>query len=147
MVEADIHLRPLHTSILDVYKVFEPLVCCLNGIWFHPHTITPAKLSPDLGIEVHLRSGNNAKTPWSRLILTSDHFLHPYLTYKVFETLVCSLKGILVHPYTVTPSKFFFFFSYKINELFQLDSTRLSEHAPGSEEEGEGVWCQECRVR
>ncbi len=26
MVEADIHLRPLHTSILDIYKVFELLV-------------------------------------------------------------------------------------------------------------------------
>jgi len=23
MVEADIHLKPLHTSILDMYKVFE----------------------------------------------------------------------------------------------------------------------------
>ncbi len=39
------------------------------------------------------------------------------------------------------------FFLYKINELFQLDSTRLNEQAPGSEEEGEDVWCQECRVR
>ena len=33
MVEADIHLRPLQASILDIYKVFEPLVCCLTGIW------------------------------------------------------------------------------------------------------------------
>ena len=33
MFEADIHLRPLPTSILDIFKVFEPLVCCLKGIW------------------------------------------------------------------------------------------------------------------
>ena len=33
--EADIHLRLLHTSILDIYKVFETFVCCLKGIWLH----------------------------------------------------------------------------------------------------------------
>ncbi len=45
------HFGPLHTSILDIYKVvFEPLVCCLKGIWVHPYTVTPAKLAPDLGI-------------------------------------------------------------------------------------------------
>jgi hypothetical protein len=32
MVEADIYFRPLQTSLLDIYKVFEPLVCCLKGI-------------------------------------------------------------------------------------------------------------------
>jgi hypothetical protein len=32
MVEADIHLRLLPISILDLYKVFEVLVCCLTGI-------------------------------------------------------------------------------------------------------------------
>jgi hypothetical protein len=53
MFEADIHLRLLHTSILDIYKVFEPLVCCLKGIWLHPYTITPAKLPPDLGSQCH----------------------------------------------------------------------------------------------
>ncbi len=45
-VQADIHRRPLHTSILDIYKVFETLVCCLKGIWLHPYTITLAKLPP-----------------------------------------------------------------------------------------------------
>ena len=39
MVEANIHLRLLYTSILDIYKVFEPLVCCLKGIWVHPYTV------------------------------------------------------------------------------------------------------------
>jgi len=50
MVEADIHLRSIHTSILDIYKVFEPLVCCLKGMWVHPYTITLAKFALDLGI-------------------------------------------------------------------------------------------------
>jgi hypothetical protein len=88
MVEADILLRPLHTSILDIYKVFEPLVCCLKGIWLHPYTITPAKFAPNLESQVHLRSGNDVIESWMRLIFTSR------------------LKGILwVHTYTVTPAK------------------------------------------
>ncbi len=78
MFEADIYLRFLHTSILDTQRVFEPLVCCLKGIRLHPYTVTPAKLPPDLGIQVHLRSGNDATTSWLRLISTSDHFIHPY---------------------------------------------------------------------
>jgi hypothetical protein len=77
MVEADIHFRPLHTSILDIYKVFETLVCCLKGIWFHPYAITLAKFFLDLGNQVHLRSGNDDTTSWLRLIFTSDHFIYP----------------------------------------------------------------------
>jgi hypothetical protein len=77
MFEADIHFWLLHTSILDIYKVFETLVCCLKGIWVHPYTITPAKLLPDLGIQVHLRRGNDATTSWLMLISTSDLFIHP----------------------------------------------------------------------
>ena len=77
MVEADIHLRPLHTSILGLYIVFEPLLCCLKGMWVHPYTVTPAKLALDLGIQVHLKSGNDAITLCLRLILTTDHFMHP----------------------------------------------------------------------
>ncbi len=78
MVEADIHLRPLHTSLLDIYKVFEPLACYLKGIGLHPYTLTPAKLAPDLGSQGHLRRENDAITSWLRLISTSDHFIHPY---------------------------------------------------------------------
>jgi hypothetical protein len=77
MVEADIHLRPLHSSILDMYIVFGALVCCLRGIWVHPYTITLTKLAPVLGIQVHLRIGNDAMTSCSRLISTTDHFIHP----------------------------------------------------------------------
>jgi hypothetical protein len=78
MVKADIHLRTLHKTILDIYKVFEILVCCLKEIWLHPYTVTPAKFSRVLGIQVHLRSGNDAITSWLRLISTSDHFIKPY---------------------------------------------------------------------
>ena len=80
MIEADIHLRPLHTSILVIYKLFETLVCCLNGIWLHPFTITLAKLPPDLENQVHLRSRNDATTSQLRLKSTSNHFIHPYQT-------------------------------------------------------------------
>ncbi len=52
MVEADIHLRLLCTSMFDMYKVFEVLVCCLTGIWEHPYTIPPARLATDIGIFV-----------------------------------------------------------------------------------------------
>ncbi len=77
MVEADIQLGPLHTSILGLYIVFEPLVSSLKGMWVHPYTVTPAKLAPDLGIQVHLKSENDAITLCLRLILTTDHFMHP----------------------------------------------------------------------
>jgi hypothetical protein len=45
MVDADIDLWLFHTYILDIYKVFEPLVCCLKGILLHPYTLTLAKLA------------------------------------------------------------------------------------------------------
>ncbi len=78
MVEADIHLRLCHTSTLDIYKVFEPLVCCLKGIWLHPYTFTLAKLTQDLGSQGHLWSENDAVASRFRLISTSDCFIHPY---------------------------------------------------------------------
>ncbi len=78
MVEADIHLRPLHASLLCIYKVFEQLVCGLKGMLVHPHTVTPAMLAPDFGIQVHLRSENDAITSSFGLISTSDHVIHTY---------------------------------------------------------------------
>jgi len=88
------------SSIRHIHKVFEPLVCCLKGIWFHPYTVTPAKLAPDLGIQGHLRSENDAIT----VMVEADIHLRPLHTslcniYKVFEPLVCCLKGIWFHPY------------------------------------------------
>ena len=78
MVEADIHLKQLHTSILDLYKVFEPLLCYLTGIWLHLYTITPAKLAPDLGSWGHLWRGNDAIMSWLRLKSTSDCSVYPF---------------------------------------------------------------------
>ena len=92
MIEADIHLQPLHTSILVTYKVFETLVCCLNGIWLHPYTITLAKLPPDLGIQVHLRSRNDATTSWLRLISTLDCFIYRQQTYTTCLSHWCAVS-------------------------------------------------------
>ncbi len=81
MVEADINFRLLQTSIADIWKVFEPLVGCLKGIWVHPYTITMARLAQDLGTQGHLWSGNDAMMSWLRLTFTSDPFIHPWYTY------------------------------------------------------------------
>ncbi len=159
MLEANVHLRPLHTSILDIYKVFEPFVYCLKGWYLHPYTVTPAKLAPDLGIQGHLRCGNDATTSclrqyppqtasyihirhlqsvWAIGMLSQGHMVAPLHHYtgqvgprlemmpkhhvwgkcppqtasyihikhvQNVEQLVCCLKGIWVHPYTVTPAK------------------------------------------
>ncbi len=165
MVEADMHLTLFPKLELDISKLFEPLTCCLKGIWVHPNTNTQAKLAQDFGLLGHLLSGNDAITSWLRLISTSDCFPHPYKTYTmclsheyavsraygctlvslyrqrwpqileygsfvewkwcnyvmveadihlrllltsildiqyVFEVLFCCLKGIWVHPYTIT---------------------------------------------
>jgi hypothetical protein len=122
MVEADIHLRPLHTSILDINKVFESLVRCLKAIWLHPYTVTPAKLAPDLGSQGPLRSENDAITSWLRLILTSD--LRPihksiFGIYTVFEPLVHCLKVIWLHSHTVTP-----FFHFLIHTIMKVPLLR-----------------------
>ncbi len=77
VVEADTYLGPLHTSMLDTYKVFEALACCLKGIWLDPYTITPAKLASDLGSKCHLLCGKDAITSLLRLISTSELFIHP----------------------------------------------------------------------
>jgi hypothetical protein len=74
------HIFPLKTTsyiLLDIYKVFEPLVCFLKGIWVHRNIITPAKLVPDLGILGGLWSESNTIMPRLRLIPTSDLFIHP----------------------------------------------------------------------
>ena len=82
MAEADINLRPFHTSIVGIYKGFEQLVCCLEGMWVHPYTVTPAKLAPDFGIRVHLWSENDVIRSWLRLISTLDPFIYPNNAYK-----------------------------------------------------------------
>ncbi len=85
MVEAEIHLRPLHTSILGIYIVFEPLVCCLKGMWVHPYTVTLAKLALDFGI-----LGSLDEWQWCHNIMFgADIYLKPLNIsivgiYKVF---------------------------------------------------------------
>jgi len=101
------HFRPLHTSILDINNVFEPLVCCLKGIWMHPYTVTPAKLAPDFG---GFRSLMECKNGAITSVFEADIHLRLIPTslldmYKVFEPLVCCLKGIWMHPYTITPAR------------------------------------------
>jgi hypothetical protein len=79
MIDADIHLRLLHTSLLDKYNVFELLAYCFKGIWVHPYTVTLAnKLAPNLGVQGPSWSQNDAIMSWLRLIFTSDQFMHPY---------------------------------------------------------------------
>jgi len=102
---SNIHLRPLHTSILGIYKVFEQLVCCLKGMWVHPYTVTPAKLTPDLGTHGHLRSGNDVITSCLRLMSISDHFIHPYLTYKKGLSNCYAVSRAYGCTHTVTPAK------------------------------------------
>jgi hypothetical protein len=79
IVEAHIHLRLLPTSILDIYKVFEPLVCYLRGIWMQHYIIIPATLAPYFEILGHLWSVNDTITWWLRLTSNSD-IPHPYNT-------------------------------------------------------------------
>jgi len=100
MFEAAILFKLLSTSILETCKRFESLVCCLKGICVHPYTIPPAKLAPDVGIMGCLWSENDAIMSWWRLI-SNLRLLHTSIfdIYKVLEPLVCSLKGIWVHPY------------------------------------------------
>ena len=107
MVEANIHLRLLHTSILHIYKVFESLLCCLKAIWVHLHTVTPAKMAPDLGkCQGHLGSEK-----WCHNIMVEAdihlRLLHTSILdiYKVFEPLLWCFKEKWLHPDTVTPSK------------------------------------------
>ena len=79
LFEADIHLRPLHTFILDIYKALEPLVCCLKCVTVHPYRYT-GQVGPKFGNSgSHLWSGNDVIMSWLRMISTSDHIIHPYL--------------------------------------------------------------------
>ncbi len=74
--------RLLSTSILDIFKVFELLVCCLKGIHIYPYVVTQDKLVPDLGLLGLLWSGNDSIRSWLRLVSHSNHLIHPYWTYK-----------------------------------------------------------------
>jgi hypothetical protein len=49
MVEADIHLKLLPPSMLDVYKVFEHIAMLSMGIQYQPYTVLPTLLGSDFG--------------------------------------------------------------------------------------------------
>ena len=89
-----------------IHQEFETLVCCLKGIWVHPYTVTPARLAPDLWIQGHLRSGNDATTSQLRLLFTSDHFIHPYKTYTLFVHPFVPQSTQFVHRNSTPPTKY-----------------------------------------
>ena len=98
MVEVDIHLRPLHTSILDMYKVFELLVRCLNGIWFHPFTVTPAKLPQIWGFSVTCGvKMMPQRHGWGWYLLQTASYIHIRHIQSVWAVGVLS-QGPLVAP-------------------------------------------------
>jgi hypothetical protein len=62
MIEADSHLKPLPTSILDVCKVVEHIDMLSIGIWLQPYTVIPTLLCSDFGVLGHLWSQNDVIT-------------------------------------------------------------------------------------
>ncbi len=59
MVEADSHLKLLHTSIMNIYKMFEHVDMLSMGIQYQPYTVIPTLLGSDCGVLDHLRSQND----------------------------------------------------------------------------------------
>jgi hypothetical protein len=78
MVEADIPLKLLPTSVLDVYKVFEHIDMLTIGIQYQPYTVIPTQLGSDFGALGHLWSQNDVIMSWLKLTATSNCFPHPY---------------------------------------------------------------------
>ncbi len=62
MVEADIHLRLLPTSILAICKVFEHIDMLPTGKRGETHPHDTGKVGSDLGTLVHLWSQDDAIT-------------------------------------------------------------------------------------
>ena len=116
MVDANIHLRLLHTSILDMYKVFELLLCCLKAICLHPHTATLVNLAPDLVSQGHLWNENNAITSWLRLIWCVT-FLAGTKRYKSTINLCFTMPATIIFTKFV-PNKFNNYLRYATVPLF-----------------------------
>jgi hypothetical protein len=73
MVDADSHLKLLHTSIL-----IEHIDMLSMGIQFKPYTVIPTLLGSDFGGLCHLWSQNDEIMSWLRLTVTLNCFPHPY---------------------------------------------------------------------
>jgi hypothetical protein len=56
MVEADSNLKLLPTSILDIYKVIEPIDMLSMGIQYQPYIVIPTLLGSYFGVLGHLWS-------------------------------------------------------------------------------------------
>ncbi len=56
MVEADIHLKLIPTSILDIYNVIEHIDMLSMGIQYQLYTVIPTLLGSDFGVLGHLWS-------------------------------------------------------------------------------------------
>ena len=78
MVEADSHLKLLHVSILDMYKVFDHIDMLSMGIDQQPYTVIPTLLGSDFGVLDHsMWSQNDVIMLWLRLKATSNCSLYP----------------------------------------------------------------------
>jgi hypothetical protein len=78
MVDTEIHLDLLPTSILDTYKVFEHIDTLSMGKQYHPYTVIPTLLGSDFCARGCLWSQKDAIMSWLRLTATSNCFPHPY---------------------------------------------------------------------
>ena len=79
MVDADSHLKPRPTSILDTYNVIKYIDMLSMGIKYHPYTVIPnLLLGSEFGVLGHLWSQNDVIMSWLRLTITSKCFSHPF---------------------------------------------------------------------
>jgi hypothetical protein len=72
MVEADIHLKLLPTSILHVYNMFEHIDMLSIGIQQQRYTDLPTLLGSDFEVLGHLWSQHDVIMSWLRLPATSN---------------------------------------------------------------------------
>ena len=61
MVEADSHLKPIPTSILDICKVFEQIDMLSLGIWLQPYSVVLTLLGSDF---VNVGGKGNCNRDW-----------------------------------------------------------------------------------
>jgi hypothetical protein len=78
MVEAESYLKPLPTSILDIYEMIEHIDMLSMGIQYQPNTVIPTLLGSDYRALGHLQSQHDVIMSWLRLKATSNCFPHPY---------------------------------------------------------------------
>ena len=78
-------LRPIPTSYLVIHPYYTYIYIFKHWHWYAvaraygcTHTVTRAKLAPDLVHQGHLRSENDVITAWLRPIPNSKLFIHPY---------------------------------------------------------------------